>query len=217
MIFVFISFVAALFALVVSYKTLKMLFTQDWFLGWLKGTVGLFFLALGAGAGLLAYDVYSYKQVLVAQPVATINFEEIDPHHFDAVIVDKNGHQQRFKLHGDQWQLDVRMIKFVGGLAEFDIKPAYRLDRLSGRYFDIHKETSQKRVPFSVQASFLGVDAWLFISNNANRFSFVDATYGIAKYHPMKNGALYEVSLSNSGVGVRPLNDIATHALSEWK
>lgn len=217
MLYTLVALVIILIAAFIAFRALKVLWLSSWFIGWLTGMFGLALLALGAGVGLVAYDIYSYKQILVGQPVATINFEIIEDQYFDAVIVDASGKQQRFSLHGDQWQLDARVIKWQGYFSGFNIKPAFRLDRLSGRYYDIHKETVEKRSTFSIIKSPLQLDLWLLIHEQAKWFPILDANYGTARYLPMKNGALYEISLSNTGLNVRPLNDVASKAIAEWK
>lgn len=217
MLYTLIALVVILIAAYVVFRAAKMLWLSTWFMGWLKGMFGLSLLAIGVAIGLVAYDVYSYKQILVGQPVATINFEVIEDQFYDAVVVDANGKEQRFTLHGDQWQLDARIIKWQGYFSGFDIKPAFRLDRLSGRYYDIQKETAEKRTAYSLVKSPLELDVWRLINENAHWFPVIDAFYGTARYLPMKNGAMYELSLTNTGLNVRPLNDVAGSAVAEWK
>jgi len=217
MLYTLVALAVVLVAAFIAYRALKMLWLSSWFMGWVKGMFGLSLLVLGVGIGVVAYDIYSYKQILVGQPVATINFETIENQYFDAVVVDTNGKQQRFSLYGDQWQLDARIIKWQGYFSGFNIKPAYRLDRLSGRYYDLHQETTEKRSNYSIVKSPLQLDLWQVIHQYPKWFSVLDANYGSARYLPMKHGALYEISLTNTGLNVRPLNDVASNAMSEWK
>jgi hypothetical protein len=217
MLYTLVALAVILIAAYIGFRALKVLWLSSWFLGWLKGMFGLSLLALGVGVGFLAYDIYSYKQILVGQPVATISFDTIEEQYYEALVVDANGNQQRFNLHGDQWQLDARTIKWQGYFSGFEIKPAYRLDRLSGRYFDIHKETVEKRSTFSIINSPLQLDLWQFINEHPQWFSVIDANYGTARYLPMRSGALYEISLVANGLSVRPLNDVASKAIAEWK
>jgi hypothetical protein len=217
MLYTLVALVVVVVAVAIVYRALKILWLSSWFMGWVKGMFGLSLLALGGAIGVVAYDIYSYKQILVGQPVATINFETIEDQYFDAVVVDANGKQQRFSLYGDQWQLDARIIKWQGYFSGFDIKPAYRLDRLSGRYYDLHKETTEKRSNFSIVKSPLQLDVWWLVHEYPEWFAVLDTNYGTARYLPMKHGALYEISLTNTGLNVRPLNDVASNAMSEWK
>ena len=218
MLYTFLAIAVILLAAFVAYPAARILWLSSWFLGWIKGTFAMLLLVLATALGALAYDVYSYKQVLVGQPVATINFESVGEQRYDAVIVDSvSGKQQRFALHGDQWQLDARIIKWQGYFSGFDIKPAFRLDRLSGRFYDIQKESNEKRNTYSVALSPFQLDVWRFVNEHPRWFSVVDANYGVANYLPMRSGALYEINLAKNGLHVRPLNDVASNAMAEWK
>ncbi len=214
MIFTLLAFFIALIALFILYKAGKMLWQNTWFVGFCRGLFGFLLISLAAVIGVMAFDLYSYKQVLQEQPVATISFDKIEDQHYFAVLSDKNGQEQRVELRGDQWQLDARIVKWKGYLAGFGLKPAYRLERLSGRYYDIEQETTEKRTAHSVHPSLYGVDVWAIINANPNWLPVVDAVYGSATYLPMKDGALFEISLSNTGLVARPVNQVARDAVS---
>jgi len=217
MLYTLVALFIILIAAYIAYNALKVLWLNSWFIGWLKGMFGLSLLTLGLLIALIAYDVFTYKQITVGQPVLTINFEKIEEQYYDALVVSTDGKQQRFSLRGDQWQLDTRIVKWQGYFASFNIKSAFRLERLGGRYYDIHKETTEKRSSFLIVKSLLGLDVWQFIHDHPRYFPVLDASYGTARYFPMKDGALYEISLSNTGLNVRPLNDVASKAIEEWK
>lgn len=216
MIYTLLAFVFAGIAILIIHRAVTLLLATSWFMGWLRGMFGLSLLAIAIGAALVAYDVYTYKPVLLEQAVATVSFEGTEPQHFTAVVVEQSGREKRFALHGDQWQLDARLIKWKGFLESMNIKPAYRLDRLSGRFYDIQAETLEKRTHYSIVASLLGIDVWKFMYTHASWFPIFETSYGSATYLPMKVGALYEIYLSNVGLVARPLNDAAKKALSEW-
>jgi hypothetical protein len=217
MLYTLLALTVAIVAVFIIYRALKMLWFTSWFMGWIRGMFGLSLLVAAIAVGAISYDIYSYKQILSEQPVATINFDVIEEQYFVAILVDaKTGKQQRFNLHGDQWQLDARIIKWKGYFSSFGIKPAYRLDRLSGRYYDIEKETTGKRSVFSIAAMPYQIDVWRLLNEHAKWFPVIDARYGSATYLPMKKDALYEISLSNTGLVARPLNDVASKAVAEW-
>lgn len=214
MIFTLLAFFIALIAIFIVYKAGKMLWQNSWFVGFCRGLFGIFLIGVAAVIAVMAFDLYSYKQVLQEQPVATINFDKIEEQHYFAVLSDKNGREQRVELRGDQWQLDARIVKWKGYLAGFGLKPAYRLERLSGRYYDIEQETTEKRTAHSVHPSLYGVDVWQIINDHPEWLPVVDAVYGSATYLPMKDGALFEISLSNTGLVARPVNQVARDAVS---
>lgn len=216
MIFTLLAISIGLIAVVLAYKALTMLWRDSWFVGFCRGVFGLVLLGLCGLIALTAYDIYSYKQVLQEQVVATINFEKIEEQHYFAVLSDKDGKEQRVELRGDQWQLDARIVKWQGYLATFGIKPGFRLERLSGRYYDIEQETTAKRTAYTVHNSLYGVDVWKIFHSNPNWVPVVDAVYGSATYLPMKDGALFEISLSNTGLVARPINESAREAVARF-
>lgn len=216
MIFTLLAIFICLIAVYIAYKAVRLLWQNAWFSGFCRGLFGLALLVVGAGVALIAFDVYSYKQVLQEQVVATINFDKIEDQHYFAVLADKDGKEQRVELRGDQWQLDARVVKWQGYLASFGLKPAFRLERLSGRYYDIEQETTGKRTAHAVNSSLYGVDVWRVFNSNPDWVPVIDAVYGSATYLPMKDGALFEISLSNTGLVARPVNAVAREAVTEF-
>lgn len=216
MIFTLLAIFIGLIAAYLAYKAVSVLWQNSWFVGFCRGIFGLALLAAGTLVALTAYDVYSYKQVLQEQVVATINFDKIEDQHYFAVLSDKDGKEQRVELRGDQWQLDARIVKWKGYLATFGIKPAFRLERLSGRYYDIEQETTAKRTAYTVHDSLYGVDVWRIFHSNPEWVPVIDAVYGSATYLPMKDGALFEISLSSTGLVARPINEVAREAVAEF-
>lgn len=216
MIFTLVALLISLLALYIAYRAARLLWQNSWFVGFCRGIFGLGLIAIAALIGLTAFDVYSYKQILQEQVVATISFERIEDQHYFAALADKEGKEQRVELRGDQWQLDARIVKWNGYLATLGIKPAYRLERLSGRYYDIEKETSAKRTAYTVHNSLYGVDIWKVLNTNPNWIPTIDAIYGSATYLPMKDGALFEITLSNTGLVARPINAAGREAVAEF-
>ncbi|HWV16656.1 MAG TPA: cation/multidrug efflux pump [Cellvibrio sp.] len=207
-----IAFSVAVVAVFIAYRTVRMLWSSSWFMGWLRGMFGLGLLTLALAIGLLAYDIHSYKSIPLERPVASVSIESIASQHFKVTLVERSGREQSFNLFGDQWQLDARLLKAQGLLALISEKPAYRLDRLSGRFYDIHKETAENRVRNSIVQSWLGLDVWKFIDTHPAWFPYLETSTSNATYLPMSGGALYEIYISNIGLVARPLNDAAEKA-----
>lgn len=208
------TFIIAI-GLAMVYFSFRVLATKNWFFGWLRGMWGLALIAIGITLGLSAFDLFSYKQVVSEQSVATISFEQIEPQRFNAIVVDTGGNESRYELAGDQWQMDARLIKWPSMMAAMGIKPGYRLDRISGRYYSLEKERSAERTVYALDESKFGIDLWaVFHDSDMN---VIDAVYGTATFLPMADGALYEVLLSNTGLLARPLNETATAAVARWE
>lgn len=205
---VFVLVVAGLLLLLFS---AYLLFKRGWFLAWLKGS---FAIALVAGAVISIFsllDVLSYQQLLSEVPIATISIYEKGDQQYDLTLVDADNNEHRFDIYGDQWQLDARLLTWVGPLAAAGQKPLYRLDRISGRYVSLEQARNGQQSVFSLDQSSY-IDLWEVF----NQFqSWIDVSYGSAVYMPMANGAVFSVHLTAKGMNVRPINPIAKKVLKE--
>lgn len=196
---------------------IKSLFTRGWFLGWIKGMFAIALLLLASTAGLMGWDAYTYHELLEETSVATISFEKLDEQHFQAILVNGDGKEERYELKGDQWQLDARIFKWSPNFAKLGMKPGYRLDRLSGRYYSLEKERHAERTVYQLNPSRTSVDIWRWIKLIDSNVRWLDALYGSATFVPMTDGALYEINLSHTGLLSRPLNERAQEAVKRWQ
>ena len=212
-----LAFAVVVLGLLVVVLSLKVLVRSGWFLGWLRGMLGLALVSAGVLLALVAWDVFSYQQVLREKSIVTLSFEKLARQHYRATLVDEGGVEEVFELHGDQWQLDARIIKWPGILSAWGVQPGYRLDRLSGRYFSLAKERTAERSVYALESSRLGVDVWAWLQTAGQGLPFVDAVYGSATFVPMEDGAIYGVRLTHSGLIARPLNERAQSAVARWQ
>ena len=104
MLYTLIALVVITIGGLIAYKALSILLRGSWIMGWLRGMFGLILLTVALAVGLIAYDIFRYKQIMHEQVIATINFEKIEDQHFDAVLVDSKGNEHRYTLRGDQWR-----------------------------------------------------------------------------------------------------------------
>ncbi|UTF61946.1 cation/multidrug efflux pump [Gilvimarinus sp. DA14] len=212
-----IAALAALLGLLVAYSAAKLLWKDSWVLGWLRGMFGLALLALAVVFVFIAMDIFSYRQIQSEHNVATLSFDKKADQVFNVLVVDAQGVEHNYIIKGDQWQLDARIIKWTGALANVGIKPGYRLDRLSGRYYSLEKEREEERTVYSFNESPAGIDVWAWLREVKEQLPIVDAVYGSATYLPMADDAVFEISLSVAGLVARPLNEEARAAVGDWQ
>jgi hypothetical protein len=170
----------------------------------------------GVAAGLVATNLVTYARLTHEQEAARVTTRQLGARQF-AVSVQAPGRPPRhFQVRGDEWQIDARVLKWraLGTLLGFDT--VYRLERLSGRYGDVQSERSSPRTVYELAAD-PGVDFWSVARRYPRYLPFADALYGSAAYVPMAEGAEYIVSVSASGLVVRPANDAARQAVGGWK
>jgi len=215
--YIAITFFIALLALLLVFWGGRVLVKGNWVFGFLRGTIGLVLLGSALLIVLVALDVYSYRNLDKEHSVGTVSFERLDSQLYKVKFSDEDGLSQNFELRGDQWQLDARMLKWKGPLARWGVEPAYRLDRLSGRYLTLQDERNKERSVHALSSSEHGVDVWNFLRDIGGSAPIVDAVYGSATFLPMEDGAVYEVRISHTGLLARPLNQQAETALKAWQ
>jgi len=183
--------------------------------GSLEGLVGLLLLAIAALMVAISINLYTYDRLTHESTVAELRFQGIGPQHFLAYLMFKNN-TKILDLRGDEWQVDARVLKWHGTAVLIGFDTLYRLDRLSGRYWDLSQERTGPRTVYSLSEE-PGLDLWMIAKRYARWIPWVDAVYGSATYMPMVDGAHYTVSVSSSGLLARPSNDIAHKAVGEWR
>ncbi|MDK2778937.1 MAG: cation/multidrug efflux pump [Pseudomonadota bacterium] len=182
---------------------------RGWFVQWLKGSAGFILLALTVVAVFMLVDIWSYRQLLKEEPLATVSVYQLDDQAFDLTLVDGDNNEHRYKILGDQWQLDVRLLVWKGPFTAMGAMPLYRLDRLSGRYLSLEQERTAQRSVYSLTES-RWFDLWEALRGHG---AWLEAESGQAVYMPLVNGAVFAVHLTPKGLIARPMNDVAETAL----
>jgi hypothetical protein len=177
---------------------------------------GGFVLLLAAGAALVMMNLYTYARLTHEQEAARVSMRQLGERHYAVSVQAKDAVPRHFELRGDEWQIDARVLKWraMGNLMGFDT--VYRLERLSGRYGDITQERNAPRTVHSLSEE-PGLDFWSVLRRYHTYVPLADALYGSAAYVPMAEGAEYAVTVSTSGLVVRPGNDAARKAVGGWK
>jgi|TARA_B110000211_G_C13927983_1_gene485873 hypothetical protein len=188
-----------------------LLFRRGWFWIWLKASFAMGLVACTIVALFSLLDVLSYKQLLSEVPIATISMYELEPQNFDVTLNSTTGEEWRYEIQGDQWQLDARLLTWVGPIAAMGKKPLYRLDRISGRYLSLEQARASTQSIYGIEQSSV-IDVWSVLQSIP---SWIDTNYGSAVFMPMENGAVYSVHLTAKGMNVRPVNNIAKRIMSE--
>lgn len=211
--------ISALFLVIAAallFGVIKLLFQKHWFLGWLRGCFGILIMCGAFIMGSTAYDTYSYKQLIAEQNIATISFISLGEQHFEANFAQTGENPSIFELHGDQWQLDSRIIEWKGYLSSVGLMTGYRLESINGRYLLLDDDRLKKRSIHLLSTPLLGVDVWSWLKQTQND-AVVDARFGNATFLPMVDGGQYQISLSASGLQARPLNQPAIDAVDQWR
>ena len=202
------------FSLIFVLLGATVLLRQRWLLQWLKGTAGILLVVAAVYLSLFALNIYGYKEYAQEVPVATVSFRQSGEQSFIATVTRTDGSAEDFRLKGDQWQLDARIIKWRVPFSLLGLKPGYQLDRISGRYYALEDERSRDRTVCSLHRDPVGIDVWQMANDGWS--VLIDARYGSAAYLPMADGALFEVNAGATGLVARPMNGAAQQAISGW-
>lgn len=190
-------------------------FRGRWFLAWLRGTAGLLLIAAAVLLFFFGMDMRYYQVLTAEQPVARLAVTRLDDQSWE-VLVQEGDRRLRAEIRGDEWQIDARVLRWPASWQALGFKPRYRLERISGRYTDIEDELREPRSAMDLSRHFAGFDVWDQFGGYAEALGWLDAAYGSSAYHPLEDGAVYEVSLTNSGLISRPVNAAAEDVITEW-
>lgn len=211
-----ITFVLALTGLLLFIGGVGGIWNRRPVMGSIKGLTGLLLMTAGALVLLIGMNLYTYHRLTMEVPVAEIRFEQMAPQRFRVNLLPQGEVPQWYELRGDEWQLDVRMIKWQGFITMLNVDAVYRLDRLSGRYRVVEEDKTSLRTIYELGVSH-GLDLWSLAQQYKTILPWVDAIYGSAVYMPMADKASYQVTIAHTGLVVRPGNEQAQQAVKTWQ
>ncbi|HTN34708.1 MAG TPA: multidrug transporter [Marinobacter sp.] len=209
----FATIILAGFGVILIVAGLAFFLRPRWLLGWLKGMLVFGVIVLGLYSLVIAINVAGYQSLEGMQAVATVSTRQQGNQLWRVTLQPSGERPVVYELKGDEWQLDARIIRFTGPLRWLGIGPGYRLERLGGRYLSLEQERSAPRSVIG-----LGDQSWPDLWALDQRFNlpFVEGIYGNATFMPMKDGALFDVRLSASGLVAIPVNEEARKAVRLW-
>ncbi len=176
-------------------------------------------LLLGTGILLLAValNIHTYQRLTYEQEIARLTFRQMAPQKYNvSIIYNSKDDKHEFLLEGDEWQMDARIMRWSPNAQLLGLNAQYRLERLSGRYQDLHLEQTLKRTVYSLSKP-AGLDIWSLAKRYKNWLPWIDAYYGSAVYLPMIDGGGFSVSINQNGMIARPVNAPAEQILQIWK
>ncbi len=206
--YVFAGF-CALFALANAFGARRRWRGRRRFAACHSGLWSLVFVLLALLGAFAGSALLGYRRLTTETPIATLDARQLGERHFAVRIDYPDGTRRTTDLHGDQWQLDARVVKWTPQAVVLGAPTVYRLDRLNGRYADTAMETSQPR-----SAVALADDNPVDVLDLRRRFpewlGWIDADYGSAAYLPLVDGGRYTVTLAPTGGLVARPADAAT-------
>ncbi|SDH79980.1 hypothetical protein [Pseudomonas panipatensis] len=201
----------ALLALLIA---ARVLYDRHWFLGWLRGCVGLAFVAVALLIALAAWDLRSYDALPAERPLASLSFHQLAPQHFEVKVLEGD-RERTYDLAGDLWQLDARIIQWKGLAALIGLAPGYRLQSLGGRFLAIEQESQARRLELA--DSPFGIDVWRWLRDGQHDLLMFKPLAGRVTFLPMADQAVFAVRFGPTGLSAEPVNQAAIQALKDWR
>lgn len=192
---------------------------------WMRGRIfaggahlffSMFLAGVAAFVGLVGGTLMTYARLTHEQPAVEVSLKRVGEQYYKAKLTYPSSVVQEFELLGDEWQVDARLLKWRGAATLLGFDTAYRLERVSGRYADITKEKTAPRTVHALVPPET-VDAWDLARRAKAYMPWIDALYGSSTFVPMADGAVYQVSVSPSGLIARPLNQAARESVGGWR
>jgi hypothetical protein len=174
---------------------------------------------LGAAAviALVGLNLQTYSRLTHEQLAAEVTLRQTGPDAYTASVAraDAKGVLQapkEYPLTGDAFRMEADVIVFQPWANIIGADALYRFNRIQGRWDSEAKEIAMPPKPWSMRDT-TGLDIFRLPLGKANPLKHVDAEFlgGVAQ--PMADGAVYEVSMSQKGLIVRPKNEAATKAI----
>ena len=170
----------------------------------------------GGASIMLAFSYFGYLQLVDEQIIGQIKFTESAPEQYVArLMLEDEEHDRMFEILGDEWQMDARVITWKPPMTMLGLDPIFQLDRLSGRYAEVEEELTRNRSVHALSEP-VTMDVWKFARKYPNLMPGIDAHYGTATYLPMAHSAIFEITMTRTGLIARPVNEAARKAVGEW-
>jgi hypothetical protein len=170
---------------------------------------------------LIFSNLTTYQRLTYETEIADVLIRKLARQKYQLVLIypqrdAANSESEYYSLQGDEWQLDSRIIKWKGWANVIGLDSYYQLERLSGRYADPEQAKSSPPSVYQLAGEQKGVSIWELKKIMKSNLPFLDAYYGQSVFVPMRDGARYNLILSQTGLVVRPANESADEALRDW-
>ena len=187
----------------------KILFKRHWFLGFLRGAVGVSLLLTGAFFALAAINIATYTSVSEDKVIANISFDQVDAQTYTVTVTDINsGVQHKLSFEGDLWSISARQLSLA-----LNAQPFYQLGHIERRFYTIEQQTLAADSRIILPSESMGLDLW---SHFYQRYSpIIAASYKSSAFIPVADDALFSIAIRADRLSVSAMNAAAKKAVSQ--
>ena len=214
--FGYVCVLIGVIAAVAIWLTIKKIRQRKILTSCICGFQALFVLSLFVVALLLFTNLNTYNRLTAEKSVADVVVRKVTGKQYEVELISNSGRSSRFLVSGDEWQIDVRIIKWKGWANLLGLDSYYQLDRLSGRYKDIDQANGIKLTAHTISNDKTGLSIWKLKHLAGKQLNFLDAYFGQSVFMPMRHLAEYKLSVTQVGLIARPSNETANQALEAW-
>ena len=152
-----------------------------------------------AVANLAAFGgfIWSFQQLTHEAPILSLRFEELGRQQYRAYIEAPEPVRGGYLLYGDQWRVDARFVKMKYWANVLGMESRYAIDRLQGRYIDVHDENTRPHIAHQLTGE--GISYYTLFGMRP----FVDTEYGTSTYHAIDVSKRFHVYKTPTGLMVR--------------
>ena len=96
---------------------------------------------------LIAHGLSSFYSFEITKPILEIQIDYLENQYYEVKLISpgSNTTEKSYKVHGDMWQVDLKILTWKPLLNYLSIKPLYSLERLNGRYTKLEDEFNKAR------------------------------------------------------------------------
>ncbi len=181
-----------------------------------RGLISVLILGLATLFGGLGMSLYTYQRLTTQQAVADVLITESGPNEFELRLTLFGGKKLVYKMIGDGWRLDAKVIIWKPQASLFGLDPVYKLDGIQNQYKN-RELTNIKTITSHKLSENSGIEAVNFLKKNKKWLPWLEAAYGSSVYMPFANRARYKVSITLSGLKAKAANKEAETAVANWE
>jgi hypothetical protein len=181
---------------------------------------GLVFGIVALAAALIVLNTRTFARLNYEAPVAEIAVTALDPSQnmFRVAVrrLDGSDRTATCTLQGDEWELSARIQKWKAWANILGLNATYALDQIANKYASAERGNGKTINSCALDApapslnAYLprGLLAWLLENSYAEQRRF-----GSAVFMPLADGALYRVTMTQTGLNADAVNPIAKAAV----
>lgn len=165
----------------------------------------LLFFMVAMVFALVAVGMNGYRTFIAERTAAQVEIEREGPQTFRAHFTFPDGSENEYRILGDELYVDARILKWHPRVNLLGLETGYQLDRVAGRYRSVDNEQTSPRTVYSLSDTSGPVDLFALARRYPFLAGLVDAEYGSASFLEVRDGATYQVRVSNTGLLIREL------------